>query len=81
MSLRAFLTRSHVKDIVNKQENKYFSNNKLILDKLMKSKFGDLVKQNVGNILAYKFTDKELNVLSYGLNFHYKLIKWIKLSF
>ena len=45
------------------------SKNKKNLNRLVELKLGNLMKQNVKNLCSYKFDEKEINALSYGMNF------------
>ena len=60
---------SYTDDIVNKKESKFKLKNKSNLNRLIRLKFGYLLKQNVRNLLTYNFSKNELNALSYGMNF------------
>ena len=59
----------YCENIINKQSDKYLSKNKKNLNRLIEMKFGNLIKQNVQNLSSYQLDEKELNCLSYGMNF------------
>ena len=50
---------------IKKIERKNYSNTK----RLLNLKYGSCPKQNVTNLSKYYFKEKEINALSYGLNF------------
>ena len=60
---------NYAENITEKQQEKYLAKNKKNLNRLIELKFGNLTKQSVKNLSSYKFDEKELTALSYGMNF------------
>ena len=76
MKLRDVLSSDHFDQLVryidkikDKQMERIERKNDSSIKKLLNLKYGTCFKQNVTNLSKYNFDEKEINALSYGLNF------------
>ena len=76
MKLRNLLSSDHFDQLVryidtikDKQKEKIELKNDSNIKRLLNLKYGTCLKQNVTNLSKYNFEEKEINALSYGLNF------------
>ena len=67
--LKRAIVIAYIDTIKDKQKEKIELKNDSNIKRLLNLKYGTCLKQNVTNLSKYNFEEKEMNALSYGLNF------------